>query len=377
MRELEKQNKIYYYHYNLQFFAKEGDGGEKTEEATSKKLTDARDKGQVAKSQELISAVALFALFVVLKIFVGYLGEGFIEVFQFTYTNIDQYLKGEFNIAQVSALMLNNILEIIKIAAPVFIASFVTALAVNIVQVKWKITTEPLKPTFSKLNPISGMKRLISKDKIVELLKSILKIAAITYVVYNTLEDKWRLLIQLYDITLYQAISLIGNMVISLGMNISALFLVIGFADYIYQKRKFKVDMRMTKQEIKDEYKQTEGDPKIKGKIRSKMQEASRRRMMQRIPEADVIITNPTHFAAAIKYDKEVSDAPILIAKGADHLAQKIKEIARENRVEIVENKPLARMLYYNVEVEDEVPPELYQMTAEVLAYVYSLKNKI
>ena len=135
--------------------------------------------------------------------------------------------------------------------------------------------------------------------------------------------------------------------------------------------------MRMTKQEVKDEFKNTEGDPQVKSRIRSKMREISRRRMMQAIPQADVVITNPTHLAAAIKYDRESSEAPVLVAKGADYLAQKIKEIAKENNVEIVENKPLARMLYYNVEVGAEIPPELYQMTAEVLAYVYGLKNKL
>ena len=290
---------------------------------------------------------------------------------------MDKYLTDVIDNNQIASLFQHYLLEIIKIAAPVFLAAFVTAFIVNVVQVQWKITPETLKPKFSKINPVSGMKRIISKDKIVELVKSVLKIIVIYYVVYDILKDKWRLLLQLYDITLFQAIALIGDIVISLGVTISGWFLIIGLADFLYQKRKFKKDMRMTKQEIKDEYKQTEGDPKIKSRIRGKMQEASRRRMMQRLPEADVIITNPTHFAAAIKYDKEVAGAPILLAKGADNLAQKIKEIAREHGVEIVENKPLARMLYYNVEIGDEVPPELYQMTAEVLAYVYGLKNKV
>jgi flagellar biosynthetic protein FlhB len=175
---------------------------------------------------------------------------------------------------------------------------------------------------------------------------------------------------------LEQAIILVGDLVIDLGLRISLIFLVIGFADFIYQKMKFKKDMRMSKQEVKDEFKNTEGDPLIKSKIRAKMREVSQRRMMQALPTADVVITNPTHLAAAIKYDKTAGEAPILIAKGADYLAQKIKDVAKENKIEIVENKPLARMLYYNVELGAEIPPELYQMTAEVLAYVYGLKNK-
>ncbi len=197
----------------------------------------------------------------------------------------------------------------------------------------------------------------------------------IIYIVKDALKDHWRLLLTLYDYSLLQAVALIGDIIIDLGLQISFVFLIIGCADYIYQKFKFRKDMRMTKQEVKDEFKNSEGDPQIKSKIRARMREASQRRMMQELPQADVVITNPTHLAAAIKYDKESSDAPILIAKGADYLAMKIKEVAKENKIEIVENKPLARMLYYNVELGAEIPPELYQMTAEVLAYVYGLNK--
>ena len=168
---------------------------------------------------------------------------------------------------------------------------------------------------------------------------------------------------------------MVGDIIINLGMQISAVFMLIGLADLFYQKRKFKKDMRMTKQEVKDEFKQSEGDPQIKSRIRQKMREASQQRMMQQLPTADVVITNPTHFACALKYDKERSEAPILIAKGADYVAGKIKEVAKENKIPIVENKPLARMLYFNVDLDEEIPGELYQMVAEVLAYVYSLKN--
>ena len=185
--------------------------------------------------------------------------------------------------------------------------------------------------------------------------------------------DKMKIL---YDLDLMAAVLYISNFVINMGIKISAVYLLIGFFDFIYQKFKFKKDMRMSKQEVKDEYKQQEGDPQIKGKIKSKMRETSMRRMMQQMPEADVVITNPTHFACAIKYDKEKASAPVLLAKGADHLAQKLKDIAKEHNVPIVENKPLARMLYYNVEIDAEIPQELYQMTAEVLAYVYQLKNR-
>ena len=181
--------------------------------------------------------------------------------------------------------------------------------------------------------------------------------------------------LRLYDLGLNQAVALVGTLIINTGIKISIVYLVIGLADFIYQKHKFNEDMKMTKQEVKDEYKNTEGDPQIKGRQRRKMQEVSQKRMMQDVPKADVVITNPTHFAVALKYEAEVSSAPVVLAKGEDYLAQKIKEVARENKIEIVENKPLARMLYHNVDVGAEIPPELYQAVAEVLAAVYKAKN--
>ena len=176
---------------------------------------------------------------------------------------------------------------------------------------------------------------------------------------------------------LSQAIGLMGNLIIDLGFRVAIAYMIIALADFIYQKRKFTKDMMMTKQEVKDEFKNSEGSPEVKSAQKRRMMEASRRRMMQAVPQADVVITNPTHYAVAVKYDAEEAEAPIVVAKGADFVAQRIKELARESGVEIVENKPLARMLYANVEVGELVPPELYKAVAEVLAYVYHLKGKI
>ncbi len=360
--------------YHLQFFA---EGADKTEEATTKKLNDARKEGQVARSKELISASALATFFIVIKVFISYIGDGFLKYFVKIFGNIDKLASEELNIAAVSNLLMDTILTILIICIPVFATTVVVSFVVVLLQVKWKISGKTLIPKLSHLNPVNGFKKLLSKDKIIELIIELVKIVIISYLAYNTLKNEWQLLFVLYDMKLEQAILLIGDLVLDLGLKISLIFLVIGFADLFYQKMKFKKDMRMTKQEVKDEFKNTEGDPLIKSKIRAKMREVSQKRMMQALPTADVVITNPTHLAAAIKYDKASSEAPILIAKGADYLAQKIKEVAKENGVEIVENKPLARMLYYNVELGAEIPPELYQMTAEVLAYVYGLKNKI
>lgn len=365
--------------YNLQFFA-DGQGGEKTEPATEKKLSDARKKGQVAKSREVANGLGILAVFLVLKIWVGNMGNQFMNLFATIYNRIPDTVNFWYgympqkDILGIFRLMLT---EALIIMAPVLIIGVLIAFLSDVVQVKWRPTTEPMKPKLDKLSPISGFKRIFSANSLVELVKSIAKLALIAYICYDYLKDKWSVLFLMYDIPLLQAIQLIGETVIDLGIRIAIFYMVLAAVDYIYQKFKFNKDMRMTKQEVKDEYKQAEGDPQIKGKIRQRMQEASRRRMMQNLPQADVVITNPTHYAVAIKYDPQVADAPIVLAKGEDYLAARIKEVAKEHNIEIVENKPLARMLYANVEVGEAVPPELYQAVAEVLAFVYHLQGKV
>lgn len=365
--------------YDLQFFAKDGPGGEKTEPATDKKLRDARKEGQVAKSKEIGNAFSLLALFLVLKYYVGQMGKSFIEVFNGIYKQIPNFVKmydGEIPVNYMMTTLRSVIIKMLIIMGPVLIIGVIVAIICDVAQVKWSPTGKPLQPKFSKMNPLKGFKKIISKDAIVELVKSLLKIGLIIYVVYSYLQDQYHQIFLLYDISLYEAIALIGQLVIDLGIRVSAVYIIIGLLDFAYQKFKFKTDMKMTKQEIKDEYKDQEGDPQVKGKQKQRMREASQRRMMQSLPEADVIITNPTHYAVAIKYDAEKYEAPIVLAKGEDYLAQRIKDVAKENNIEIVENKPLARMLYANVEVGGLVPPELYQAVAEILALVYNLQGK-
>ncbi|MBQ3560019.1 MAG: flagellar biosynthesis protein FlhB [Agathobacter sp.] len=363
--------------YNLQWFA-DSEGGEKTEPATQKKLDDARKEGKVAKSKDLTQGIDLLVLFLLIKIFVSYMGGRFMSLFDSTLGRMAEFMsvnQKEVSMAAFSTVLNNAILELFLLIWPFLVFGFVITFIVTVYQVGWKVTAKPMEPKLSKFNPINGFKRIFSKDSLFELLKSIVKVGVIAYVAYTNIVDEADNLFILYEIDLNQAIALVGNIIIDFGIEISVIFIVIGLVDYIYQKWKFGEDMKMTKQEVKDEYKNTEGDPQIKGRIRQKMREASQRRMMQDVPKADVVITNPTHFAVAIKYDAEVSKAPVVVAKGEDYLAQKIKEVARENNVEIVENKPLARMLYHNVDIGAEIPPELYQAVAEVLAMVYHMKN--
>ena len=364
--------------YNLQWFAKDGEGGEKTEPATAKKLQDARKEGKVAKSRELNSAFDLLVLFLCLKIFVSFVGEKFLDIFSYAYENMPDFVRineGSLSTHSVAVMITSVLIKSLIIMLPFMAFGFTVAFLGSIVQVGWKISTKPMKPELSKLNPINGFKRIFSKDSLFELVKSIFKVGIIVYIAISEVNKHDNELFLLYDLDIKQAVGLVGSLIIDTGIKISAVYLIIGFADLIYQKHKFNEDMKMTKQEVKDEYKNTEGDPQIKGRQRRKMQEVSQRRMMQDVPKADVVITNPTHFAVALRYDAGVSQAPVVIAKGADYLAQKIKEAARENNIEIVENKPLARMLYHNVDVGAEIPPELYQAVAEVLAAVYTAKN--
>ena len=362
---------------DLQMFAKEGPGGEKTEDATTKKLDDVRQEGNVAKSVEVSTAATLLALFICLKFAIGFVGDRLLSTFTEFYTLITRYCEDGIDISGLNYLMWKVILDIGITIAPFLLLGFLVAFLSNALQFKFKVTSKPLQPKFSKMNPINGVKRMFSLNTLVELLKSIVKVVVISYIAYSVITEHIKELYLVYDMSVMQSIHLMYNIVLELAMKICILFCVIAAADFMYQKWKFKSDNKMTKQEVKDEFKNQEGDPKIKGQQRQRMQQASQRRMMAAIPEADVVITNPTHFAVALSYKTGQGQAPIVVAKGADFLAGRIKEIARDSQVEIVENKPLARMLYYNVDIGAEIPPELYQAVAEVLAYVYQLHNRV
>ena len=364
---------------NLKLFAKDGPGGEKTEPATAKKLNDIRKEGQVAKSKEIITAISLMALFIILKVYVGGIGTKLVNGFKTIYGMMQKVV---FDSAQgITVRMAGSIVReaftlILGTVIPVLIVAVIIAVLGNMLQQKWMVTAKPLAPKASKINPMNGFKRMFSVRQLFELLKSIAMISIIGIMVYNSVRKNMNIILTFYDVTLYTALSTVGNIIINLGIQISAVFLVVGFIDLIYQRHKFKTDNMMTKQEIKDEFKNTEGDPQVKGQIRRRMQEISRRRMMQQLPEADVVITNPTHFAVALKYEPDSGKAPVVIAKGADYLAFQIRDKAKEYNISIVENKPLARIIYHNVDIGMEIPPELYYAVAEILASVLRVNNR-
>ncbi|MEN8908251.1 MAG: flagellar biosynthesis protein FlhB [Clostridiales bacterium] len=358
--------------YNLQIFAE----GEKTEKATPKKRKKAREKGQVLQSKDASASMVLLILFVSLRLLGSYMYNlmvGFMKLSILEYTK-----KGDvFDIVFTIALAREMIIIFFKVVGPIFTIAVTIGLIANFLQVGPLFVLSALAPKFEKLNPLSGIKKMFSIRSIVELIKSLIKIAIVSYVTYVFVKSEVNTMMQLMDVSVAGAALYIFKLIIDIAIRICAVFVIIGAFDFMYQWWQHEKDLKMTKQEVKDEYKQIEGNPEVKSRIRQKQREGAMRRMMQDVPEADVVITNPTHYAVAIKYDQEKSDAPILLAKGADYTAKRIKEIAKENNIEIVENKGLARSLFDAGEVGKKIPQDLYQAVAEVLAFVYSLKNKV
>ncbi len=363
------------YNINLQLFADGPGGGDKTEKATPKKRREARKKGQVFQSREISTTLVLLFVFISLRLFgsniYNHLKEFTIKVYT-EYPKIEDLYMPDI----LLRVFIDGLIVFFKAVGPILITGLITGLIVSYAQVGFLFTLETLKPNFSRISPISGMKRLFSLRGLVELLKAVIKVAAIGYVTYSYLNGKVHTVISLMDMDIMGIASFIGITSIDLAIRICMALVVVGAFDFAYQWWEYEKSMKMTKQEVKEEYKQIEGNPEIKAKIKQKQRQMSMRRMMQEVPKADVIITNPTHFACALKYDTKTAAAPVLLAKGQDYTALRIKEIARENKVEIVENKPLARTIYDTVEIGQAIPPELYQAVAEVLAFVYSLKGK-
>ena len=356
------------YRVDLQLFA-----GEKTEKATPKKRQDTRKKGQVAKSMELSGASVLMAAFLCLMIFGGYIRDHVVRLFTDVFLN---RLSMEVTVDNVVMLLGEYGIQILMLIAPLFICVLVIGLAVNYMQVGFLLSGEAVKMKFSKIDPIKGFKNIASMRSLVEFAKSIFKLTIIGYLVYTSLWSARQGLSSLSQMSPEAIYHFTADVTLSLGIKIGVGLIVLAALDYIYQKYEYEKNIRMSKQDIKDEYKKMEGDPLIKGKIRERQRRMALQRMMQEVPKADVIITNPTHFAVALKYEGSSMEAPQVIAKGQDYMALKIKEIAKKNGVITMENKPLARALYQRTEIGDSIPGDLFQAVAEVLAYVYKLKGK-
>jgi flagellar biosynthetic protein FlhB len=353
---------------DLQLFAQE-----KTESATPKKRQEARKKGQVAKSSELPGALILFFTFLSFLMFGGFLKQHFFTIFNVTFTD---YLRSDVTIPNVTILFGNLMIEGLILLSPIFFVTLIIALMGNYLQIGLLFTGDPLLMKFSKINPLEGAKKILGLRSIVEFLKSMLKVTVVGVVVYITLSGQISQIMTLSHFSLENTLSFVASITVKLGITIGLILLVLAIFDYIYQKYEHEKSLKMSKQDIKDEYKKSEGDPLIKGKIKERQRKLAMQRMMQEIPNADVIITNPTHYAIALKYNASAMQAPKVIAKGKDYVALKIREIAKANGIILMENKPLARALYNQVELGDSIPADLFQAVAEVLAYVYKIKDR-
>lgn len=347
---------------------------DKTEKATPRKREEARKKGEVAKSRELPSVAVLLAGLITLTLFGS-----------FMYSHIQIIMKGAFSLPILNDLSISDFmifaqrmitLFIITIS-PLLAAVFITAILSNIMQVGFMLSAESIKPKLSKLDPIKGLGRLFSKQSFMELFKSLLKLAIVGGIAYLTIKSEMKNLSLLGDMELNSIIAYILLTIFKLFIRCTLAMIFLVVIDYAFQKWDFEKKLKMSKKEVKDEFKRTEGDPLIKSRIRSIQMEMARKRMMQAVPEADVVITNPTYLALALKYDNSVMNAPKLLAKGSGEIAKRIKELAEKHDIPIVENKELARSLYSLVEIGQEIPPALYQAVAGVLAYVYKLKGNV
>ncbi len=350
----------------------DGESGERTEQATGKRRQEARDKGQVARSQEVTGALLLITGMTVLVgssgHFVRVLGRNAIYLFS------QAPVLAPGNAYNLRVLMAGNMEVMASALAPLLLAVILAAVGANVMQVGFHASGESMKFSASTLNPIEGMKKFFKKTVYFELAKNVLKISIIGLLAYWTIHGLVGSLMSSGLLPLPAVVALGKGAFIKLMFRLLAFAALLGLIDWVWQKRQYEENLKMSKQEVKQEHKDIEGDPQIRARIKSMQFEMARKRMLADVPTADVVVTNPTHFAVALKYNPG-DPAPVVVAKGADSLAAKIKEIARKSRVPIMENKPLARSLYRQVEVGQSVPDSLFQAVAEVLAYVYRLKR--
>ena len=348
------------------------DQSEKTEEPSAKKLEEAHEKGQVPKSQDVGHWFMLLGMTLVVGIFSASAGADIARI-------IRRFLEQPHLIALDQGALLQDLRdllgELIAVLAPILLLLAIMGIAGNVLQHRPVLTAERLKPKFSKVSPLGGFKRQFSLRNLVDFLKGILKITIVAVIIGVLIWPKVDYLPQMVSFDMVQILRTVRDLSLVMLVGVLSVVTVIAAADYLYQRWEHTKSLRMSKQELKDEFKQAEGDPQIKARIRALRQERSRKRMMAAVPDADVVVTNPTHYAVALKYDADTMNAPMVVALGQDAIALKIREIAEENDVAIVENPPLARALYASADLDQEIPVEHYQAVAEIISYVMRLRR--
>ena len=346
---------------------------ERTEQATPRRREEARQEGQVARSAELSSVAILLAGLMALS---GLGPRMYQDMAHFVTEMLGTGFTIQLDVANAGPYMMEWAFRFAQICAPLIVALAAAALLINFAQVGAVFATKPLMPKFDRINPLSGIGRLFSMHGLVELVKGLFKIALIVYITYLTIRNEAPNYIQFLDLDIAQIFALSGDLILKLGYRIVLALLVLSILDYAFQRWEFEKNLRMSRQEIKEEFKQQEGDPQVRGRIRSLQREMSRKRMMADVATADVVVTNPTHLAIALRYDPQQMAAPLVVAKGQRLVAERIKELARQSGVPLVEDKPLARALFKAVQIGDTVPEDLFKAVAQVLAFVYQLKRK-
>ncbi|MFQ5449141.1 MAG: flagellar biosynthesis protein FlhB [Nitrospinaceae bacterium] len=347
---------------------------QKTEEATAKRITDAEEKGNFAHSRELTSSFILLAA-IFAFIMVGQ--QGPLKMMAAWRAIISESYALRLTPEELYKVFLLVIKSTLMIMGPILLTIMAGGILANLIQTRgFKFSTQPLTPKFNKLNPIKGFSRIFSKNSAMELFKSLFKIALVSLIAYQTIKGKWDLIPPLMGFGVGQILFFMGKVALEIMFKVLLVMIFLAIVDYAFQRYTYLENLRMTKQEVKDERKETEGNPQIKQRIRTVQTEMARRRMMTAVPEADVVVTNPTEIAVAIKYDVDKYTAPIVVAKGMGPIAKKIRSIAEQHDVPVVENKPLARVLHKTVEIGQLIPASLYKAVAEILAYVYRLKGK-
>lgn len=345
----------------------------KTEEPSYKKLQDARKKGQIAKSQDFNAAMTLILLTFFLAVLLETVFKQFAQMMTYTFTlDFSQAAQA----GNVGPLMVNYIWWGMRIVTPFFLIMVVLAIVTNLFQTRFLFSTHPLKPDIGRLNPIKGFKNMFSQKSLVGLIKNLAKFALVGFVAFTTVRGMLGRIANTVHMDTQALFPFFLDLLSTLLLNVSIFMLGIGGIDFLYQRYDYRKGLRMTKQEVKDEYKNMEGDPQVRSFRRQKQQEIASARQLLDVPEATAVITNPTHYALAVRYETGVDEAPLLLAKGQNHIAQKIKDLAKEHGVPVVENKPLARLMYKEVEVGEVVPVKMYQAMAQVLAAIYKEEDK-
>ncbi|MBQ3496806.1 MAG: flagellar biosynthesis protein FlhB [Oscillospiraceae bacterium] len=350
-------------------------GESKTEKATPKKRRDERKKGNVFLSKDAVVVVSIFVGFLLLRLLGGFIIETLSEFYHYCMSLIAALSRGE-AVDTFGEIFNQMVVAVFKTAGPLLLGSLLAATVATFAQTRLLVSSELLKPKFSRINPLEGFKRLFSLKSVVEALKGIIKIIVLLYVIYDAIMDTAGEFGKYIYVDVSAAAAHIFDVTFAMVMKIAVAFTALAALDFMYQWWDYERQLKMSKQEIKEEYKQTEGDPQIKSKIKENQRRMAQQRMMQQVPQADVVVRNPDHFAVALRYDSKRDRAPVVLAKGMDALALRIVKVAQEHNIPAIENVPLARALYAEAELNHEIPPAFYGEVAEVLVYIYRLENR-